>query len=172
MMDAVFPPNYPEARLARMLFGLDQKRYSSESRARAKRSLSSILSRLKDEGLVQRTGPKKKSVWQITPKGRFYLQRVKPRQKRPPPIACATLPPTDGIIRLVSFDIPEKDRWKRKWLRTQLIAYGYAMLHKSVFTGKRPLPHEFIQAIDGLRLGAQIHIVGITKSGTLTKDIK
>lgn len=131
-----------------------------------KRSLSSILWRLRQEGLVTNSGPNKGKRWRITPKGRMYLKTRPPQQKFPK--ISITLP-SDGILRLVSFDIPEKERPKRKWLRRELIGCGYQPLHKSVFVGTRPLPQDLIKQIDLLRIGHNVHIASIEKSGTIIR---
>jgi len=168
MIDAFLPP-HPKSRLARALLGLDQKRYFSRTAAR--HSFSSILNRLKREGLVTRAGPKKKSSWIITAKGRISLSKKSPPQRNSPQaIIYTALPPQDNITRLVTFDVPEKQRAKRNWLRKELIACGYDALQKSVFIGRRPLPDELIRMIEILRLDRCVHLVGIDRKGTLTQS--
>ena len=82
-----------------------------------------------------------------------------------------TLPDKDNIVRLVTFDIPEKERRKRTWLRNELLSCDFGALHKSVFIGKRPLPQELIREIDKLNLHKYIHIVTINKLGTLVGEM-
>lgn len=131
-------------------------------------SFSSILNRLKREGLVTCSGPKKKAEWSITPKGLRVLSKISSLKKpwhgyvRP-----AKLPPIDGIVRLVTFDVPEKEKPSRQWLRGELIASGFEMLHKSVFIGNRPLPENFIQELDYRNLSRYVHIVSLSQTGTL-----
>src|SRR3989338_4928773 len=50
---------------------------------------------------------------------------------------------------MVLFDIPEKKRNVRNWLRLQLKLWDFEMLQQSVWLGKGPLPKEFT---DRLRL--------------------
>ena len=50
---------------------------------------------------------------------------------------------------MVLFDIPEKKRKVRNWLRLQLKLWDFEMLQQSVWLGKGPLPKEFT---DRLRL--------------------
>ena len=168
IIDALIP-YHPRSRMARALLGLDRERYTSA--AAAKHSYSSILNRLKQEGLVERGGPKNQSRWSITRKGRIVLrQKPKVQKKSPDHLAYPALPREDGITRLITFDIPEKQRAKRNWLRQELLACGYSLLHKSVFIGKRPLPEELAAMIETLHLGAYIHFVGIDRKGTLMKN--
>lgn len=44
---------------------------------------------------------------------------------------------------MVLFDIPERKRKTRNWLRLQLKLWGFEMLQQSVWLGKGPLPKEF-----------------------------
>ena len=166
MLDAFFPP-HPKARLARALLGLDARR--PRSSAAARHSLSSVLYRLKKEGLVAKSGPDKKSQWAITRNGRALLVR-RAKQKPPlPTLEHPLLPPADNNVRLVSFDIPEKQRAKRDWLRRELISCDYRLLHRSVFIGRRPLPAELMDMIASLGITQYVQVVGIDRKGTLAQ---
>jgi len=44
---------------------------------------------------------------------------------------------------MVLFDIPERKRKIRNWLRLQLKLWDFEMLQQSVWLGKGPLPKEF-----------------------------
>ena len=167
MLDAFFP-SHPKARLARALLGLDARRYRSPTVAR--HSLSSILYRLKKEGLIAKSGPDKKSKWVITRKGHSFLKRLAHRKSPLPALTRQELPPADNIIRLVSFDIPEKKRAKRDWLRRELLSCEYRLLHRSVFVGIRPLPEELMDMIASLGIAKYIHIIGVNRKGTLVKE--
>ena len=156
-------PRHPKARLARALLGLDHHRYPSHAAAR--HTFSTTLQRLKKQGLVASSGTQKTTRWNITKKGTKLLN------KKPSLFSHIDhlLPQKDGVIRLVSFDIPEKQRNKRDWLRKELLACDYSFLHRSVFMGKRPLPDDLLHAIQDLALTKYIHIVSIGKAGTITK---
>ena len=164
VLDGFLPPRYPEAKLARMLLGMDGRR---RSRAAAKHTFSVALSRLKQQKLVTRTGSKRYARWHITSAGKKIL-----RQTHPPEKDLYDLAPEDGVIRIVAFDIPEKIRAKRDWLREQLFACGYRLLQRSVFTGARPLPDAFIRRVDEMKIGKYLHIAGIDKNGTLRIEKK
>ena len=73
----------------------------------------------------------------------------------------------DGNWRVVIFDIPERERKKRLWLRLELISYGYKLLQKSVWVGYRPLPEDFLRDLEDFNLKSHIHIFSIHHSGTL-----
>ena len=152
MIGAFFPKNYPEARLWRELFGLDKNQDISSRR------ISSVLSKLRREGLVSRKGTTRNSRWGITSKGKQWLH-LHP---------TIDIPKPDGITRLVIFDVPEKYRKKRNRLRGELIAFEFEQLQKSVWIGNRPLPKSFIQLVDSLDLSEAVHIFSVYKEGTLT----
>lgn len=152
LVGSFFPAKYPEARLWRQLLGLD----ASYEFKRA--TFSSLLSTLAAHGLVERTSKRRGGRWRLTPRGRQAIQ---------PPAADDLLPRPDGKERLVCFDIPERDRAKRRWLRGELVACGYHPLQKSVWLGETPLPKEFLSALDALGLHGKVHILGVEAPGTL-----
>ena len=53
---------------------------------------------------------------------------------------------------VIVFDIPEKHKHKRNWLRLELANLGFGLLQKSVWFGPAPLPKTFIRALDELKL--------------------
>ena len=149
-LDAVLPVNRVEGRVWRKILGLPSGYEFSP------RTFSTILSRLKKQGLVVKTGTHKKSLWSLGKKGADLLD-----------IINSSLPKEDGITRLVMFDIPEAERVKRNLVRIELVACGYQRLQKSVWLGYRPLPDKFIKSLDEIKLKDKIHIVSINKGGTL-----
>jgi DNA-binding transcriptional regulator PaaX len=91
------------------------------------------LSRLKRRGFVQH----KDGRWSIGELGRRYLrlraEKAQNTQKK------------KAII--VAFDIPERKKLNRNWLRNELISFGFEMLQKSVWFGPAPLSEEFIRSL-------------------------
>ncbi|MBI4225214.1 MAG: hypothetical protein HY617_02700 [Candidatus Sungbacteria bacterium] len=159
-LDAFFPKNYPEAALWRPLLGLDRKKKVK------KQTISTMLWRLQQQGLVERIGAKKTAQWRITPKGRATLRRQKTPRRQ--------MTKLDGVMRLVIFDIPEQERRKRDVIRAELVGCRFQPLQKSVWIGHCPLPQDFITMIDTLKLHNKIHIFSVRDQGTLrqTKKIK
>ena len=150
-LGAFFPKKYPECQIWRELLGLDSKYKFS------KNSFSAILTRLQRQGLIERNGSKKNSIWKITLKGKKHLDENKKNKKIK----------EDGIIRLVCFDIAEKERKKRGIIREHLISNNYTQLQKSVWLGKTPLPKNFLHTLRELNILKNVHIFSIEKSGTL-----
>ena len=151
MVEGFFPAKYPEAKMWRKMLGFDSSYKFS------KQTFSSLLSKLKNDGLVERANGKKKAFWTITTKGKGYLERKKD------PIAKLH----DGITRIVIFDIPEKERKKRRWLREHLLELEYRQLQKSVWIGDVPIPQKFLKDADILSLRDHVHIFSVLKGGTL-----
>ncbi|MDP3764114.1 MAG: hypothetical protein Q8Q95_00630 [bacterium] len=149
-LEAIFPKSRIEGKIWRQVLGLPTG-YEFSSR-----TFSVILSRLKKQGLVSRTGSRKKSLWSITQQGRDSFN-----------VVDLGLPKEDGVARLVMFDIPELERKKRDLVRLELIACGYRQLQKSVWMGYRPLPEGFIVLLDNLKLKNKVQIVSINKLGSL-----
>ena len=156
-LDAFLPPQYPEAALARMFLGLDSKRKIS------RRTFSSILSRLKTQGLVERSGTKRRTQWRITGQGSEWLKDKDMLIKIP-------APRDDGIGRLVIFDVPEYARKKRDAIRVELVSANFKQLQKSVWIGYHPLPQDFLILLDELNLRDNVHIFSIRQEGTLQED--
>ena len=157
-------PKYPFTHPTRLLLGLPVYQVlKQKEQKRRKRLFSLILYRLKKDGLVVKTERKNGTMWRITMKGENTLKTHDERFTIP------ALPPEDGRPRLVSFDIPENERWKRDRLREVLVLCGYSLLHQSLWIGKRPLSQDTLKLIKTLKLLNYIHIFEISKKGTIKK---
>lgn len=106
-----------------------------------------VLSRLKKRGLVEN----REGIWRITEQGKEYLSHnlFHPSRETPPDKRPKNM--------IVSFDIPERHRKKRDWLRVELRNLGFEMLQRSVWFGRAPLPEDFIHRLKIL------HILGFIK---------
>lgn len=165
-------PNYPFTKPTRILLGLDSAGFQSirQKSNKVRRNLFSVtLHRLKKDGLVQMEGGKGNAAWFLTDKGvrildaKTRLENSVLRQK----LTKDNLPPVDGKFRIMSFDVPEKERWKRDYLRSQLIFCDYKMLQRSVWIGKRPLPEIFFKEVKKMSMYDYIHIFEIPQKGTV-----
>jgi len=154
VLEAMFPRNQAEGRMWRQIMGL------SSGYEFSKPTFSSLLHRLKKDGLVSKTGRGINSRWSITLVGKNKLKHYKN--------LIEPLKP-DGIPRLVMYDIPESDRRKRDWIRSELVASGYDQLQKSVWLGYSPLSENFIKSIKDFGLINRVQIVSISKKGTLSE---
>lgn len=150
--NALFPRKWEHRHLARMLADLNARRKIAPA------TISSILSRLKRQGLVERNGSTRSALWRVTSKGKKWHEAQ--QQK-------AILPKTDGITRLVIFDIPEYERRKRSAIRAELVGCNFRQLQKSVWIGTCPLTRDFIALLDELELKGKVHIFSVHEKGTI-----
>ena len=152
-LDSFFPKKYPQARLWRQLLGLDSD-YQFK-----RQTFSVILTRLQKQGLIER----KNNKWGITNFGKKIITKIKG-------VGMTALSKKDGILRLVIFDIPERERKKRDWIRLELTACDFKPLQKSVWIGDRALPQEFLENLAELNLLSRVHIFTIKNKGTIKTD--
>lgn len=101
--------------------------------------------------------------WSITKEGKKYYSKKHSRENRllgyiESPFANNS--PTNMII---AFDVPEKDRAKRHWLRNQIKIFGYKMLQQSLWIGPSPLPPAFLKRLEDLEIKKNIKTFKITK---------
>jgi hypothetical protein len=112
----------------RVLFELVQKK-----RNKNRKYFNSNLSRLKDNGLISISGDiisfNKKDL-----RSHFAFRNM-------------SVKPTGEIQILVLFDISEKKRKIRNWLRSQLKLWNFKMVQQSAWLGDGPLPKEFSERL-------------------------
>lgn len=149
-----FPKQYPFTASGRKLFGLDPPAMRP-----AKRSVSALLARLRRQGFVVRVAQGKRTVWRLSPAGEQHLRELE--------IERSVLPPSDGKLRIVSFDVPERERRKRDWLRRTLRSCDYRMVQKSVWAGERPLPDWFLRGAEAAGVIDCLDVFSIAQKGTL-----
>jgi len=139
-----------------------------------KKRLSSMLYRLRSDGLIEKKSGKNKSRIKLTPKGRQRFEELKKRR--------ADALPNHSYIHheqneknkkfaIVIFDIPERERRKRAWLRSALKNIGFKLIQKSVWAGKVKIPKEFLDDLKDLRIIEHVEIFEISKSGSLQQLI-
>jgi len=110
------------------------------------RCLRSTLSRMKSKGLLK----KPKNKWTITREGAEFLElRNSGIRKFFPKKKGRRTPKERNTI--IIFDIPEKVKNYRDWLRSELIGFGFEQIQKSVWFGPK-LPKEFIEYLDEINL--------------------
>lgn len=103
-----------------------------------RRSVDVTLSRLKKKGIISNSS----QGWEITRKGVKEF-----RNKENTGYITSPFSKKDTHNTIVSFDIPERDRKVRNWLRNQLKIFDYEMLQQSLWIGPGPLPRTFFQRL-------------------------
>lgn len=135
-----------------------QKTKGASEFQRKKHNFQLILSKLKREGLVQ----KKENKWSITSAGKEKLSKLLKRLPR-----HRYSKEADSTVKIVIFDIPEKEQRKRAWLRRRLNELGFKILQKSVWMGKVKLPEEFIENLREYKVSQYVNIFEVTKTGSI-----
>ena len=123
--------------------------------------ISKLLYKLKDEGLIIKEYRNENTFWKIADKGKKWLIKPKPEKRTYSKIKSS------DEIKIVVFDIPEKKRFYRDWLREVLKNLKFKMLQKSVWIGKTILPEEFFNDLKRLGILSYVEIFAITKTGTI-----
>lgn len=115
-------------------------------------SIQVTLSRLHKRGYVAHTA----NGWKLTEKGTRKDNNL---------LNFISSPFKDSKVKntILAFDIPEKNRRKRRWLREQLKIFGYELLQKSLWLGPGPLPNEFLERLEKLRIRKNVKIFTVSK---------
>lgn len=128
-----------------------------------------IVSKLRTQGLI--TPVSRGRLLQLTSRGRaafFSLLRKIDKKSHPPiPQTKYTTPRKSRRLTMVIFDIHERERWKRDWLRSVLHNFGFKKIQKSVWIGALQLPNEFLDDLRKLNLMSSVHIFSVLNTGTL-----
>lgn len=124
--------------------------YYDELKNAKENSLRTTLWRLEQKGLVEK---EQKNKYQLTPKGLKIVKNFQAKEIKEEV--------WDGKWRLIMFDIPEKKRHSRDWLRWQLVVWDYKPLQKSVFIGKYPIEKELYSEFVGRGLKQFIRLMTI-----------
>lgn len=138
------PSSYPQFKLMKEMFGVERRNPSFKREV-----LRVNLYRLRKQGLITKD-PKQKFYF-LTDEGKKFVSYIENRY-------LILKEPWDGKIRIVIFDIPEKKKGWREWIRQELLLIQYQQLQKSVYVGKCPLPESFYKEIREARLGKYIFV--------------
>lgn len=129
----------------KILYELVQKR-----RILSKQIFNNNLYRLKKKGVLD-FDSEKNIVFNINNlKQHILFTKIKAR-------------PTRETRVMVLFDIPEKKRKIRNWLRVQLKMWDFEMIQQSVWLGSGPLPKEFSTRLYDLGVGECVKVFPIRK---------
>ncbi len=109
-----------------------------------KQSINNALYQLNKNGYVL----KENDYISLLPKGRKYVENKKIR------FITFTSPYKKESPKnlLVMFDIPEVKKAEREWFRFHLRQFNYEMIQKSVWVGPSPLPKDFLDYVNKIKL--------------------
>ena len=111
---------------------------------------------------------KKSSIWEITKLG---LEKLKSRKSKAS-FSKRNInyeKKLDDKIKIVIFDIPEKERHKRAWLRAVLISLDFSILQQSVWIGKNKIPEDFLLDLREYKMLSYVQIFEISKKGSIVQ---
>lgn len=128
------------------------------------------LNHLKRQGLVakKKTTGDTESRWELTERGKERDQVY--RQSRRDPFSASSVEfskPEGAGITIVAYDIPEKERRKRAWVRMCLVGMGCERIQQSVWVARGAIDEDFIHALRKRDLLGYVHIFVVTKHGTI-----
>lgn len=107
-------------------------------------SLSGTLSRLHKDGFIEKNDGR----LLLTLKGQKYIKKKIDSLKK----FYFNFDKNAPKNLIVMFDIPEIKKAEREWLRFHLKKFNYSMIQKSVWVGPSPLPKEFLDYIESIRI--------------------
>lgn len=140
----------------------ESKKSTEEILKDRKRRLTIFISKMKHDGLIEKL---KDDQFAISSKGMDKLNKL--RNNLPPRFYKQKT--SQGCPIIVSFDIPERLRRKRNWLREVIRNLGFKMIHQSVWVGKGKIPLDFIRDLENLKILEFVEIFEISKTGSLKK---
>lgn len=140
------PNFYPGIAIFKNLYFCKKNKFKPKFK---KETIKININRLKRQGLIQED--KQNHKYFLTKEGEEILNYVYNR-------SSILRKKWDGKIRIVIFDVPEKKRRYREWLRQELLLLDFKPLQKSVYIGKLPLPEDFYRDILDMGLEKDIFI--------------
>ena len=107
------------SKLQRESSRIESRRVAEKLRARARNNYAVLISKLKSQGIIEAKQISGEKRFFITKKGKEKLFALRQRRKNKLPAISGSLKKS-GAPLIVAFDIPEKQRRKRDWLRIVL----------------------------------------------------
>jgi len=122
------------------------------------RTLQRTLNRFKTKGIIKH----KKTHWEVTIEGKEFM-KIKNKGLRNffPKTKSSAFKKVKSEV-LVLFDIPEKERYKRDWLRSELVGFGFESIQRSVWFGPK-LPKEFLEYLIEQKIKQYVHMFKVSK---------
>jgi len=125
---------------------------------RERRNFANLVNYLVKQGFVEKQEKKGIKLLRLTKSGKERLGKSICHQYQ--------AKPSDKTI-IVIFDIPEKFKHKRNWLRQRLVEMDFKKVQNSVWMARVKLPSEFINDLRNLKMLSYVEIFSAQKIGTL-----
>lgn len=126
----------------------------------SRRKVAKFISKLKSEGFISKN---QEGSLCITEAGDFKLNSLLALKNIRPHYEVS---PSEEV-KIITFDIPEKKKVCRNWLRLALKDMNFNFLQKSVWVGTAALPEEFLDDLRKQEIFDFVEIFAVTKKGTL-----
>ncbi len=132
-----------------------------------KKRCRALIKRLEQQGLIEHVQKRGKIFINITERGTSRLARIQERKtiKEAPMTAQAK----NARWIIIVFDIPEKKRCKRDWIRRTLNTMGFTMIQRSVWMGQTILPKAFVENITKQDIAPYVEILEVTREGSVDR---
>lgn len=134
-----------------------------------KKRCRALIQKLTSKAFIEHTIKKNKHCFHLTAKGMHYLARMREKQSLQETPATARAENARWII--IAFDIPEKKRSQRDWIRKTLATMGFSMIQKSVWMGRAVLPDAFVNQIARRDISSCVEILEIAKEGNVHRHV-
>ncbi len=125
-----------------------------------KQRFYSLLNQLKRQELVECKKVDNGTLWKITVAGLTKLKLIQENKMDYARIS-------DDKLKIIIYDIPEKEKRKRFWLRETLKILDFRTLQKSVWVGKNKIPEKFLYDLRKKGILHCVHVLEINKKGTV-----
>ncbi|MDP3974909.1 MAG: CRISPR-associated endonuclease Cas2 [Candidatus Jorgensenbacteria bacterium] len=132
---------------------------------RERQRFSKLLNRLREDGIIANEGKRHRAIWRLTAKGIERLKHLKLKRKIPIPKYERK---RDGKWRVVMYDVPEREREKRAWVRRALLSLGFEFLQESVWVGTIAIPRTFLDDLRAMEMFPYVQIFEVSRRGTIT----
>ncbi len=145
----------------------EREHYKFELERARQQRYRNFLQYLKDDGLIEEKMKGKEKFFTLTTKAARRRQELRDRAIKQLPDRNNYTQKAANTSVIVSFDIPERERRKRAWLRSALHHLGLQKVQQSLWMGKVKIPDNFLNDLVRLRLTDYIEIFEISKVGSL-----
>ncbi|MEK9173076.1 MAG: CRISPR-associated endonuclease Cas2 [Patescibacteria group bacterium] len=128
------------------------------------KSYYNLISKLNRDGFLI----VKQKNWLLSALGKKKMEKLKKQMIERIPRKKYEVAKSNDLT-IVSFDIPEKEKRKRNWLRDTLANLNFKMLQKSVWLGKNKIPGELLNDMRKLEILDYVHIFSVNRTGSIAE---
>ena len=160
------PRNYKTV-AGKLLEEFRSEKQLEEERQEELKRIENLIYRLKKDGLIKKVdSPNGNPILTITAKGRRKRDLLEKSYTLQLPDKNYDSEKSSDLI-IISFDISEKERHKRDWLRSVLKNLGLRMLQRSVWIGKVKISEDFLNDLRKINIINSVEIFSVGKTGTI-----